>query len=320
MDWQGLTVKLQLAYPPVSNFDFTNVRGEPAVQQWLHDSMIYMIVQRPVLTFDNVVAWEGFLTFDIVQRGNDQKLHCHMPVRQRAFGNDPDDDIDLEMGWHDEVDEKTMLACANIDAFKFYCNQEFSAWLTPERFLYEWQHGHIQAEVAGNPRTFVAYHVHYVGKATDQPIWDRLDGHKTLQKILSIVRPTVGSLPTHELALLLFRVEEAWSVKIFEPESLFEAGPALPSKKEISLDAEKLLVKSLAPGFNDPKKSFPNYPISKDGLYSYDFNRYAYQITDELALSNGSLVIQGALDQNKADILAIDNNETVTVMELFDWS
>jgi hypothetical protein len=51
MDWQGLTVKLRLAYPLVSNFDFTNVRGEPAVQQWLHDSMIYMITWSPGRVF-----------------------------------------------------------------------------------------------------------------------------------------------------------------------------------------------------------------------------------------------------------------------------
>jgi hypothetical protein len=320
MGWNGLTVKLQLAYPPVSNFDFTNVRDEPAVQQWLHDSMIYMIVQRPVLSFDKVVILDDFMEFDIIQQGVSHSVHCLMPVRQSALADDLAGDIDLEMGWHCEVDEEHMLAGRAIDAFKFCCNGDFSSWLTPERFLYEWQHGHIKAELRGDPRAFTSYHVHYVGKATDQPIWNRLDGHKTLQKILSVVRPKAGALPTHELALLLFRIEEALSIKIFEPEGPFEDGPTLPTKKEISLDAEKLLVKSLAPKFNDPKKRFPNYPASSDGLYSYAFNRFANQIIDELALSNGNLIINGSLDQNKADILAIDNNEAVSIIELFDWS
>lgn len=320
MKWKGLTIKLQLAYPPVSNYDFTHVRTEREVQQWLHDSMIYMIVQRPVMTFDHVRILDNAMEFEISQKGKEETLFCCLPVRQRALMDDPEGDLGLEMGWHDvAVTEETMLSGLNIDAFKFYTNGEFSAWLTPERFLYEWGHGNIDAKVNGNTRIFANYHVHYVGKATDQPIWNRLDGHKTLQKILSVVRPHASNLPTHELGLLLFRVEDVLSVSIYDLKESIDLKTELPDKKEISLDAEKLLVRSLAPEFNDPKKRFPNYPMSKDGLFSYRFNRYAYQIVDELALSNGHVVIQGSLDTSKADILAIDNNQNIEILELVKW-
>ncbi|SHM93507.1 hypothetical protein [Mucilaginibacter sp. OK098] len=320
MDHTGLSVKLQLAYPPVSNYDFTHIRTEEAVQHWLKESMLYMIVQRPVLTFERVQPGEAMLTFDIHQQGTEEILHCRLPLQQHIFIRNPEAELRLEIGWHDAEKATESLPAYHVDAFKFYENEEFMYWLTPERFIYEYLHDNIDAEVKGNTRAFVSYYVHYVGKATDQPIWNRLDGHKTLQKILSIVKPLAQSLPTHELALLLFQVGDAQSIKIFEPESLFESGPSLPSKKEISLDAEKMLVRVFQPDFNDPKKRFPSYPISKDGLYGYNFNRYGYQIIEDLSLNNGQLIIEGSLDQNRADLLTVHDNQEINIYALAsDW-
>jgi hypothetical protein len=317
---KGFTSKLKLAYPPISNYDFSIVRDEPAVQEMLREGMLYIICQRPILTFENISTSEdGQVFFEIHQQQNMEKLDCSFTVRQAAICSDPEKPVDMELGSNNPGWQYTTLPANEVDAFKFYSDSEFLGWLTPERFIYEYVNKNLIAVVKGNVREFVRYKVHYVGKATEQPIWTRLTGHNTLQDILSKERPMAAALPTHEITLLLLEISDAWSFKIYSPDDTFGEGPVLPTKKEIALDAEKLLIKMLDPHYNDPKKRFASYPKSSDGLFKHQFERFAYQITDELVLAYDKIAVNGSVDENKADILAIENNEKVTVVALHDW-
>jgi hypothetical protein len=67
MAHSGFTIELKLAYAPLSNFDFTHIKQEPVIQQVLNGSMLYIIGQRPIMTFDdiNFIEKEKSLVFDI---------------------------------------------------------------------------------------------------------------------------------------------------------------------------------------------------------------------------------------------------------------
>jgi hypothetical protein len=45
---------LQLAYTPISNYDFAEVKTDPRIKNYINSGRIYMIVQRPVLTFEKL--------------------------------------------------------------------------------------------------------------------------------------------------------------------------------------------------------------------------------------------------------------------------
>ncbi|RFZ91225.1 hypothetical protein D0C36_20020 [Mucilaginibacter conchicola] len=313
MNFTGLDIRLRLAYPPISNYDFTFVRTEKIVQQLLAESMLYIIVQRPLMTFENVIIFEDELTFEIHKQSCTEVLMCKMPIRQTSLFDDISADLTMEIGWHDKERDPSKLPWTEVDGLKFFQNGDFSSWLTPERFIYHWLTDKLVADVKGNYLPFITYDVHYVGKATNQPIWRRLDGHNTLQKILSIVTPQGRALPTHELCLLLFDVSDVVSVGSFIPDDPDNTLRTFPTKSTIALDAEKLLVQTLQPEFNDPSKRFPGYPISTDGLSPYNFGHIVYQVRDELRLKTAACTILGAINSEQADIFHIENNGPVKI-------
>ena len=328
MNYTGLISKLELAYAPLSNHDFTIVKSEQIIQEILKDSMLYVLAQRPILTFENITESDGggAITFEICMQGNDNKLICELPYYQEYIGQDDEQQVLIEFGAYDPDWTTTEMPLFGVNGMKFFDhNHEFLLWLSPDKFLHLYWCNILTATIKGDIREFTKFLVHYVGKSTDQPVYDRLTGHYTLQEILSLERPLIkGSLPTHEITLLLFKIADVLEISIFgdDVETFIDniEGKNMPDVKTISLDAEKALIKLLNPEYNHPTKRFPNYPKSTDGLYQYNFNRFVYQIKDDITLEYSDVNIFGNTEENLADIIAIEENETIEILKISELS
>lgn len=318
----GNATKLKLAYPPISNHDFTIIKKEKIVQQILESSTLYMITQRSLLTFENITFSDntGTLHFEIVQNGTGKSVNCSLPLYQEYIGKDENQPIEVYFYSHDKKWNQTTLPLTNVNGIKFYDhNLNFLLWISPDKFLHHYNNKMISATINGDCKPFTYFNIHYVGKATDQEIWKRLTGHSTLQDILSLENPfNYGSLPSHEIVLLLFRVVDNFSIRIFDNsgdideyvDKLIENNH--PTNKDISLDAEKALIKVLNPTYN--KRKFPKYPISKDGLSKFNFNRVVYHISENISLSYSTGKINCNIDDKLSDLIAIENNKNLTIL------
>jgi len=263
MNYSGHMTKLKLAYAPLSNHDFAKVKSEKDFQDAIKGSMLYVITQRPMLSFENVrqLDNEPVLAFDIRQQGSSAILECILPLYQELLGYE--DKVNVEFGSHDRDWSMSELPMNGVHGFKFFDEQmQFLLWLTPEKFLHHYLNGLIDASVQGDVPNFSRYQVLYVGKAADQEVWQRLTGHYTLREILSLERALhYGTLPTHEITLLLLSVADQMTINILDDDvdKFVEAvlGENAPSIKTTALDAEKVLIKVLDPRYNDPGKRFP---------------------------------------------------------------
>ena len=322
MNYSGFTTKLKLAYSPVSNYDFTFLKSEPIVMQILEGSMLYIIAQRPILTFENVDKSEDgkSLVFDIAQEGINIRVNCSIPLSQPLILAMEKDEVEVVLFSHDKDWNQTTLPATRVTGMQFFDQDgNFLLWLSPDKFLHHFSNRILEAGVNGDYRQLMKYNVHYVGKATEQKIWKRLTGHSTLQDILSIENPfDYGSLPTHEIVLLLFRSEDSFSFRVLDPKGNVDdfvdglMGGKHPTEKDISLDAEKLLIKLLDPKYN--KVKFPNYPVSKDGLHSFGYERLAYQIQEDITLvyKDGEIICN--IDNKKCDILGVVGRNSVEII------
>lgn len=308
--------QLELAYSPVSNYDFSFLKSDMVIQDILSDSRIYIITQRPVLSFENIVFSEGesILRFEIHQKNNPEILKVALPFFQENIAKDKTKIVEIEIGSIDKNNDVTQRPINNMHGIKFYQDKVFHVWFSPEKFIQNYTAGYIHAEVLGDIRKFTKYRVHYVGKATEQSIWKRLTGHATLQEILSVEYPLVhGSLPTHEIAILFLRFKDNLSIKTYGDSSKDVdefvdtlMGNNQLDQKIIFLDAEKALIKAMQPKYN--KEVYNSYPESKDGLFKHKLTSYSFTFTDPISLLYEQGEINGGLDFLGGDTIYIENN------------
>ena len=323
MNHSGLKAAFKLSHAPISNYEFAILKKEDATRNILKGSMLYVIAQRHALTFENVVADPdtSVIRFEIVQDKTNNKISCMLPVSQEILIDDSSDGVEIQFGSHNAEAVLEEMPLFEINGMKFYDNDKnFLSYLTPDKFIYLYSNKLLEATMEGDYRSLVEFRVHYVGKATDQEIWDRLDGHETLQEILSIERPMGAMIPTHEITLLMFRVSDSLQMNIFDPGE----NPGLLAKKMIdsehpttqviSLDAEKALVNLLNPAYNTVK--FKQFPKSKDGLHKFNFNRYAYQILEDITLKSELGTIFCSVNENISDIMAVDRKNGLEIISL----
>src|SRR5690606_30195840 len=100
----GLSITLKLASAPLSNFDFTSIKGEAVIQAMLNDSMLYVIAQRSELLFDNIkfVQEDFSLEFTIKMTGSEKSLKCKLPIAQEAFETDDLETVEIKFGSHNK--------------------------------------------------------------------------------------------------------------------------------------------------------------------------------------------------------------------------
>lgn len=318
--------KLELAYAPLSSFEFAKVKQDPMIERALEESSLYVMAQRPILTFEFVIPhhFDYALTFEIHQKGNKNKLICKMPFFQESLNTTFKDTIAIAVNSLDKDAFQPKLPFNNLYGFSIVKQDrgknEFVAWFSPEKLLQNWWKGYIDCEIEGDYESFLNYNVHYVGKATKQGILQRLTGHSTLQDILSLEAPiTYTDLPTHEIAILCFKFNDNLQFQIFGENAKVEEmtssllGENFPSRERIFLDAEKALIKAMQPKYN--KELFKSYPQSKDGLYNDNYDYISYSFIDPIVLTYQEGEIRGLMDYEGGDAIIIKDNKEISFVK-----
>jgi hypothetical protein len=103
MERKILINQLELAYSPVSNYEFAFLKHEPIFQNILLHSNLYIIAQRPEISFDNVRPDipNAQLEFEIRQKGNPSILKCNLPLKQRYIAPNADLELLIHLGSND---------------------------------------------------------------------------------------------------------------------------------------------------------------------------------------------------------------------------
>jgi len=327
MDRKAIINKLELAYAPISSFEFAHLKDDPIIEVALEESSLYVIAQRPIMTFEYVIPHhrDHTLTFEIHQKGNNNKLICKLPFFQKALKTTNRDTIALAVNSLNKETFKAKLPFRNLYGFSLIKQNggknEFIIWFSPEKLLQNWWKGYINCEIKGDYKSFLNYNVHYVGKATKQGILKRLTGHSTFQDILTLETPiTYKDLPAHEIALLCFKFNENLQFQIFGEDANVQEmssslmGENFPSQEKIFLDAEKALIRAMEPKYN--KELFKGYPKSKDGLYNDKYDFISYSLIDPITLKYKLGEIQGLDDYEGGDSIVIKDNSEISLIKM----
>jgi hypothetical protein len=312
---------LSLSYSPISNYEFSHLKEEKVFQQHIGQSKLYMVCQRPQIKFNLISLKHNLLSFEIFQGNSNKRISGKINLFQKSIIGSYDGEVYIRYGTYQnrrEVIEN--LPCHNIDGFKIEKEDgSLLCWLSPEKLFYEYSKRNIKLDRLKGWQKYCIYNVLYIGQATKQEIWKRLTGHETLQQILSLESPlTEQSIPTHEIAILLFEVHSSSGMKVYDLHSDSNNIEDLDFKNNnintdsIILDAEKLFIKILSPKYNSIK--FDKYPRSKDGLYQYNLNDYFFCIKEPLTLLCSENRIKGSSNLKKSDIILVSKNETVKII------
>ncbi len=301
-----IRTRFRNSFPAMSAYEFDHFRREPEVHERWKESCLYMICQRPVLYFSEYVPGADEIVCKIKQRGNEQSLSVRLPILpgKPYFGATAS--VLVEAQFYDDS-PRIEPPYDNVAGFKFFDeNENFSGWLSPERFLFGYLRGHIEADVEGDIDAMLQYQVHYIGKAQDQPIWKRLRAHESFQSVLSREFPFItGEIPTFEIALLFFELEGITvfpGLELRDGEPVGEDGKSLTEEqveellgkdyistyeRAIVTDAEAYFINFMLPRYN--RVRYMEYPDIKGGLKEKGFDA-----TDHLLIVLATLFTEEA--------------------------
>ncbi|GAA3522188.1 hypothetical protein GCM10022393_40910 [Aquimarina addita] len=326
MSRKSIINKLELAYAPMTGYEFAIVKKDPVVEKAIERASLYVIAQRPIITFENVSPnpSEYTLDFEIHQKGNPNILKGKLPLIQSVADCNFNDDIAIAFNFLDKNEIQTKPPFNNLHGFSLVKQlkdkQEFLLWFSPEKLLQNWWKEQVECEIKGDYKSFMNYNVHYVGKATKQSILKRLTGHSTFQDILSLENPiTYKDLPKHEIAILCFEFQDNLQFQVFGENSSVEEmkssllGENFPKQETIFLDAEKALIRAMNPEYN--KELFKNYPKSEDGLYKDNYDYISYSFVDPITLKYPKGEINGVLGHDGGDSIVVKDNKSVSLVK-----
>lgn len=321
-----LTSYLKLSYTPISNYDFAAIKSNDVLQSYLNNGHIYIIAQRPVITFNNLTLdksnYNPILEFTINQIGSAEVLNCKFPICQENLCAQNDPLIGLYLTYiHPKPDPIPIEGPYNgLANFVLTGSNGDKFWFSPEKLFYHYWNGHIQLVFKGDIDHFTHYKIHYIGKATEQDIVKRLTGHSHLQDILSLELPFhYGSLPTNEIVLLLFNFEDTIHANSYAYEEPVEdtveliMGRSIIPEKTIYTDAEKALINSLKPKHN--RQYYPKYPLSADGISSFKLDGYSYCFVDPITLIYSDGTVKGHKKPHLADYIWIEGNKRPVIIK-----
>lgn len=320
MDRKSLLNQLELAYAPLTAYEFAITKNDIFIEKALENASLYIIAQRPVLTFENVYVDENSYTlnFEIHQKGNSNIIKGKLPLIQKVVDSNENDTIAVAFNYLGKSEVDNTFPLKNIHGFSLAqvleYETKFLIWFSPEKLLQNWWKGNIECVLEGDFRSFTIYKVHYVGKATKQSILKRLTGHNTLQDILSLESPvTEKQLPANEIVIMPFKFKDNLQFQVFGKESNIESmvsslkGENYPEQEKVFLDAEKALIKAMQPQYN--KELFNGYPKSTDGLYNDKYHTISYTFVDPIILEYNDGEISGGLSNIGGDTIFISGNK-----------
>ncbi|AZS21812.1 MULTISPECIES: hypothetical protein [unclassified Caulobacter] len=202
-------IQVAVNYPIVSAYEFEFLKEEEVVRERLDKCTLYLLVQRPLTYFDNVVLDDGVISFEIAD-GETTPLACRVDLVNAGLCG-PGEAICVETHYFTKAPGKEQ-PFRDVGAIKlFRKDKSLIVWWSPQKLLYEMLVRGLEVDTtgSGDPLSFLDFTVLYVGKAFDQKVWDRLTGHEKMQKILTVQSP-VGAAPAarapFEVSLILLSV------------------------------------------------------------------------------------------------------------------
>lgn len=283
-------------YPIVSAWEFEFLKAEDIIRERWNDCTIYMVVQRPLTYFDNVVIDDRYIHFEITD-GEKPPIPC----RVNLVANDlckPGEVVEISVEFFSKAPGQVQ-PLRNVGAFKIFREDgSFLVWWSPQKILYEMLVNDLEVEIAegSNPFAFLDYKVHYIGKSFSQKVWDRLTGHEKMQRILTLERE-IGTSPEarapFEISLIflnLLGLDDAPMIGSFDgspidgaepiihdldlsdPDALGDFMMSSPVKlgdEALTREVEAMLIHRFQPEYNEVK--FSNYPNIKGGMRSMGY-------------------------------------------------
>lgn len=291
-----IQIHAQTTYPIVSAYEFEFLKSDRLIQALLEPCTIYFILQRPVLYFDNLQISNDLVTFDITDGSNTPTLQCIFIPSENGFLKQGEE-IDIQLMFYKKTPD-TKGPFFDVAGFKlFTTSNKFLVWFNPNNFLYSYLDKRLKAQITGDITNYLDFHVHYIGKAFSQRVWNRLTGHKKMQSILTLEDPlnqkALGA--PFEISLLMLHIDGYDETNIFpffdfalqpgikpivhtfsanKDDGTFEKyyEPKLaPNAEELTSEVEALLVNTFKPKYN--KVLFKKYPNIKEGTRSAGYTQ-----------------------------------------------
>lgn len=309
-DYKGFSMKmisttLKLAFCPLSAREMTMAYDDADIAKALEHAHIYMIAKKTQIYFSNVRSEGNHLKLKIQDK--DKFVDVSLPLDQSIFVTDPNNDLILDIGSNDKnvVVENDVVSVAHglkfyqldrnianhIDksSLKSYMTPEnFVVWLSPEKLLYHYRNKQLRIPNFDKSKdSFWNYEILYIGKATEESVLKRLDGHKTFLKILQSEVEEYKQI-RDDIVLLFFEVNESTQGLLVEKNTSEKefidavTNENLPSIETLCLEAEKIYVNKFTPKYNEI--IFKSYPQSADGLCRYDYDIIDYTLSDGINL------------------------------------
>ena len=204
---------IELAYAPIRFSIFYALKDDKVIDSDLLDSKIYMIAMRDEITFNNFSKRDydsDEIEFVVKQKNNSEVLYCKFSIFQKYFNFDKNNDnIDIHFKLTEGKNPLTGDEINDIILINFIKNGKLSSWFTPEKFIWLLHKGKLDVRIEGDYKKFLKYKILYVGKSTEQFIFERLDGHSTLQRILAKEQ-------SNDISFLFFKFVDNIQMKFFK--------------------------------------------------------------------------------------------------------
>lgn len=295
-------VLMSMNYPIVSAYEFDFLQQEKIIRERWDESTIYLIVQRPLTYFDNVVIDDKYIRFEIAD-GNNPPLPCRInPITAGLCQHG--ESIDIQIGFYSNK-ANTQQPIRNAGGIKLYReNGDFILWWSPQKLLYEMLVKGFEVEIAEgfDPHCFLDFKVHYIGKSFSQKVWNRLTGHNKMQRILTREQE-VGQAPEarapFEISLVILQINDVVDLPMIccdaehpladansivltmdgndeSTERLMTQPNIHVGDEALTREAEAYLINLFKPAYNEVL--FDNYPNIAGGMRSKGYSETTFDL------------------------------------------
>lgn len=293
-----LSIGARTAYPIVSAFEYATLKDDEVVREFTQHATIYFILQRPLMLFDNLDFEDGILTFDVID-GTNPPLHGSLDPAIYGIGDD--DVFRLESYWY-RGSGQTSMPFREVAAFRIHRpDGSLASWLTPQKLLFDVLAGKLSIKIEGDVKPFLQYRVHYIGKAIEMRMWERLSGHKKFQDALMREKPlsALFSSSNLEISVLMLSIARVSDHNLIgyadgmlppgitpiiteldaDPYAVqqYSLPPLVPGDAAVTNEVEAMLVSAFRPAYND--KKFANYPRIANGARAAGYSYTDLEIT-----------------------------------------
>ena len=202
---KNIEIYIEAVYPIMSCYEFEFLKKERVVQEYMKDATIYMILQRPLVTFNNVTKCDDEIHATLTDNQVSIPIKIYPFVKKISGGEKT---LQISTMFYTKAAQRTP-PFNDVPAFKIEKeNGELLHLITPQKAIFEYLKGAQLYDIDGDPFSLQDYKVHYIGQSFDQDIWNRLTGHEKVQSVLTIEdsMSLLSNKNSYEVCLMLLKV------------------------------------------------------------------------------------------------------------------